>query len=920
MLFMRTSIDQITSINADNAELKSFGSVLAAGFAAFLLSACAPQNPTKPEQLNAGDHSPAGVAAAVQGGTGARHYALYECLRVCRVVHVVKSGAEVRRTIVASDLREFVTGESDAIDIAVTDAGAAVLAWTVALTTTNDYAYRYAVVAPGGAVNGPFDLSAPGQESINDVFRGALVKLSSGGGRVMSTYLVHKGEADVRLYYRQLLPAPTAASLLESNSSIGGSGYVAAPNIRVDRDGHSHLTWRAIRFGPTGVGFSVVRYARNSDAGSPPLARRTISTGDRAFEPDLALYEGGLSKHVWVAFRQGAGTAYTVLRLDDGAVTLSRTLSLSPTLIARGIEAPSISATADPSVALLAFRAAPPSAPVDVSDAYMWQTNEVAPTRLSMIGSVVRPRVVLLNNVAAVIAVASSIPDDPGLLVYDRVHGRTITLSGDIIRAFDIDAKDDTVAGAWIGKENAGSALRAFEARNNNTPQALIEVTTLSDTDVADEHISLREALRIANGAKTGGFSEAERVRLEAGGCIFDAAGVEIVGGCGKGITDTVALTRTLEGPLQLNATLPVINDSAPTYLLGPRAAYSGRGLVGPILPAAERVATSEAVSLPVTLDLSRFPSLNSVLVITSNNNIVSDIAVIGAQRGLLVRGSNNRIEGVRAYSVSLTGFEFDGGADNELISSGALPPGDIAGCPLGAQRVGVRVANGARGTIVSSVQTQCTTEHALVVAGASTVSTTVSGLTAAGDGVLVTDGARATNLTRVRVSDVPTAALDIRGGAVDTTISGLRAERVGSAVVSGDGASRTAWFGMFVAGHGPLPMDMATMGVADPPPVSIGGIDPFSLVVTGTGAAPGARVDVYLADSRTSLLLQIGITTADPDGTWRFVPDSPELVLFTRGISGCVRVGQTTADGSTEPGAPSCAYGQLLPLASRSP
>lgn len=890
------------------------------GCMAALLSACAPQNPTKPEQLNGIGHNAAVVAVAIQGGSGARHFALYECELLCRVVHVVKSAGLTRRTIVASGLRDDGYRAPDSIDIAVTDSGTAVLAWTATALPSSDVIYRYGVVTPDGVVNGPFDLSAAGQESSGTAVRALLVKLASGGTRVMAVYQVNESDSLMRLYYRQLLPAPAASSLLESTSGFGGNGYLAGAKIRVDRNGHTHLAWRAVRIGVPGVGFSVVRYARNVDAGSPPLALRTISAVDRAFEPDLALYEGSAGVRAWIAFREGEGTAISVLRLDDGAVTLRRTLSLSPTLVVSGVEAPSIAASPNENAAVLAFRAAPPRSELARSDVYVWHTNEAGPTQLSTIGRVMQPRIVMINNAAQLIAFASSDPDAPGLYVHDRINRRTIAMSSDLITMFDIDAIGDTVAGAWVGSADARSVRKAYEARNDNTPQALIEVTTLTDAVAPDDHISLREALRIANGAKKDGFSATERAQLEAGGCIFDGAGV-IAGGCGEGITDTVALTRTLEGPIRLISALPVINDSAPTYLRGPRPAYSGRVSAELIEPAmAERIAASDAVSQPVTLDLSNFASLDAVLVITSDGNLVSNLAVLGPKRGVLVRGNENRIEGVRAYSVSLTGFEIDGGAGNAIVSSGALPPGDIAGCPLGAQRAGVRVANGARGTYVSSVQTGCTTEHALVVEGASTVSTTVSGLTAAGDGVLVTDGARATNLTRVRVSDVPTAALDIRGGAVDTTISGLRAERVGSAVVSSDGASRTAWFGMFIVGHGPLPMDMATTGAADPPPVSISGIDPFSLVVTGTGAAPGARVDVYLVDSRTSLLLQIGITTADPDGTWRFVPDSAELVLFTRGISGCVRVGQTTADGSTEPGPPRCAYGQLLPLASRSP
>jgi hypothetical protein len=902
----------------------------------WVLSACAPQNSTKPTQLSAAGYQPEAVAADIQSDSGARHFVLYECDTRCQVVHIVKSGDQTRRTVVASNLlRVDMRYNDDSIDIAARAGGTAVVAWPE--LNAGAYLFRYAVVTQDGTVNGPFDLSAAGQTSTVIAGKSPTVKLAAGGVRVMAVYLVVDNRDQMRLFYRQLLAAPASASLLESTTSYGGPGYLASPKLRVDSLGHAHIAWRAVRVGAPGVGFTAIRYVRAVDAGSPTVAFQTLNPADTSVsEPDLALYDGSLGRKVWIAYHQrtriSGGPDEVVMnavRVDDGVVAMTRTLPLGGPVVTSGVVAPSIAATSNTAVAVLAFRAARSGSAVAAGDAYFWQTGEVTATRLSYLTQIARPIVGVVNGAAPLIAFASANPDAPGVFVYDRINDRTVYMSTDEVSKFDFEVRGAVASGAWLAGEPGRGPERALEARNDTTPQSLIEVTTLSDEVVPDAHISLREAMRIANGSKKDGFSAAERAQLEAGGCIFDL-GV-IVGGCGRGVTDTVALTRTLEGPIRLTSALPVISDSAPTYLRGPRPAYSrGLRLIEEV-PAADAVAVSigaaDAVSQPVSIDASNFPSLEAAIVISSDGNIVSNLGLFGAQRGVLIQADGNRIEDSRAYSVSVAGFEIDGGVENAIVASGALPLDANSACDAGAMPVGVRVHNGALRSNISRVATGCTTDRALVISGATTVSTTVSSLSAGGEsgpgsfdgarGVLV-NGARETKISTPNIVDVSGAAIEVDGGATDTTILGLRVDRVGSAITVGS-APRTSWLGVSARRYGPLPFDTGTLGAADPPPLVISNIDAIGLVISGTGAAPGARVDVYAVDPRTPQLVQIGITTAAADGTWRYAP--ADEVALIRGLFGsCMQVGQTTAAGSSELSELRCGYAQLLPLTSRSP
>jgi hypothetical protein len=95
-----------------------------------------------------------------------------------------------------------------------------------------------------------------------------------------------------------------------------------------------------------------------------------------------------------------------------------------------------------------------------------------------------------------------------------------------------------------------------------------LTVNSTADTSLVDSVLTLREALLVANGALTGPFTSAEQGQMS--GCTFNASGF-ITGGCGAGIADNILFASALgfRPVITLNSPLPVINDSAPTNILG---------------------------------------------------------------------------------------------------------------------------------------------------------------------------------------------------------------------------------------------------------------------------------------------------------------------------------------------------------------
>lgn len=100
-------------------------------------------------------------------------------------------------------------------------------------------------------------------------------------------------------------------------------------------------------------------------------------------------------------------------------------------------------------------------------------------------------------------------------------------------------------------------------------------VNSSADTVATDSVLTLREAIRVANGDTTGPFSAAEQAQL--GGCTFNGSGM-ITGGCGAGVFDNITFDLSVT-QVNLTSYLPYL-IAAGTWIDGnagvPRIDASG--------------------------------------------------------------------------------------------------------------------------------------------------------------------------------------------------------------------------------------------------------------------------------------------------------------------------------------------------------
>lgn len=217
----------------------------------------------------------------------------------------------------------------------------------------------------------------------------------------------------------------------------------------------------------------------------------------------------------------------------------------------------------------------------------------------------------------------------------------------------------------------------------------VITVSSVADTNLTDNFITLREALLIANGGITGPFTAAEQTFLA--GCTINGSGF-ITGGCGAGTVDTIQFTPTLgiAPVITITAALPAINDSAQTNLNG--AAFG----VYPII---------NAVSAGFNAD---------GLVISSSNNTIYGVTIVAAPRdGIRITGNSNTIDfdtTVRANTRH--GILIDGGDSNVIRNALIGTKGAIC---AGNGDTGIVLANGAVGNVVQDSVIGCNANGVIV-------------------------------------------------------------------------------------------------------------------------------------------------------------------------------------------------------------
>ena len=526
------------------------------------------------------------------------------------------------------------------------------------------------------------------------------------------------------------------------------------------------------------------------------------------------------------------------------------------------------------------------------------------------------------------------------MFVYDSVFSRTVTVATDPIcnvgycqENFDIAAHGDTLTGVWLAKKAGDANFRAYEARNDNTPQGYLPVTSLADTNLSDSALTLREAMLVANGTLTTSFSTVERGLLENGGCIFNGSGV-IIGGCGRGITDTVVITPGLAGTITLSAALPPINDTQPTVLLGPSRLDS--------------LAEDNLVAIDGRALLSTTP-LPAIFDVLSSGNDLSGWTLLNARRGVRVSGNDNKLAFLTIYSHSVAGLDIAGGDHNTLVFIFTNTPGSLEACDSGGNRAGMIMHSGAQSNTVGISLLSCAAEYGLILDGAATSHNRFMGVYFGGiagalggnqlGGVLIRNGANNNQFSGgyvrgnlgpgMTVRDSGQNLIDdvmvvsnsgpgvlIEGASAFNTLSGtLLVSNTTGIRHAGGGAN--FWTRLSVFANSGLGIDTGAAGVVDAPSLTFSGYNPASGQLSGTltyaGSPVTAQVEIYAAEADPTGYGEgrewLGSVVTTSDAAWTLTAPAGHT---------CVTAVVNMANGGSEFSQVFCRYVALLPLAMR--
>lgn len=276
-------------------------------------------------------------------------------------------------------------------------------------------------------------------------------------------------------------------------------------------------------------------------------------------------------------------------------------------------------------------------------------------------------------------------------------------------------------------------------------------VNGAGDLATANNFITLREAILLANGGTGGdgtstglGRNLTDNEKAQLSGCAFSGStdNWTITSGCGGGITDTIVFSLSVGVTITLGtASMPVINDSAPTIIDG--------------------------TAISPTLDTSGVSGSHNGLHISSNNNIIKSLGIANTSLSdFYVAGSANLLEGVWAWNAGANGIYIVG---NSNVITHAL----IGLASFGASSCGANYGNAGSGIYVTGALSN--------VIGYSVISCN------AGDGITLDNFAHGTTVIANEVGGSNLSnngnGLLITGGAHDNVIGSASSALDGSNV-----------------------------------------------------------------------------------------------------------------------------------------
>lgn len=224
-------------------------------------------------------------------------------------------------------------------------------------------------------------------------------------------------------------------------------------------------------------------------------------------------------------------------------------------------------------------------------------------------------------------------------------------------------------------------------------------VNSGSDNTTKDGSLTLREAILIANGG-TGGdgvgtglgrtLSDGEKAQINASPstCAFGGStgSWTITGGCGDGIADTIYFN--VYPGVTLLSYLPVINDTAPTTIIG-------------------------------NLGTKPYPVINASLIgshrglrISSNNNQIYNLTIQGAPLDdFYIDGNYNLLHEVRAWSAGSNGINLIGDHNTVESSQIGFDPYSSDGCAVqlnGNSFFGIYLTSGSQYNTIQNTDIGC--------------------------------------------------------------------------------------------------------------------------------------------------------------------------------------------------------------------
>lgn len=432
----------------------------------------------------------------------------------------------------------------------------------------------------------------------------------------------------------------------------------------------------------------------------------------------------------------------------------------------------------------------------------------------------------------------------------------------------------------------ASTALPPGPARASPLSGGTLKVTQdIPDgVSVGDSTLSLREAIRIANGSLGGPFSAVEQALMS--GCAFDGGG-NITGGCGAG-NDTIVFTPTLSS-VYLISDLPYITATGLTidgavntgHIIISGASGMNYGLV--VYANDVTIRNVSIVNIPGNAAIwlafaKRFELKNSEIGAPPGaSNCSFPSVALKPNRGVMIEGTGAsdavsaylagnvigcaRDAGVLVYNTGHVqiGVDHTGSSSRNWIGESA------GGVPLPNTNTGVRIS-AAPGTPTYGFQVLTNTiSHASSGKGidlAGIVDVLISGndISANSSGGIGVSPATSTTLRDNDIHDNGGPGVAFSGSffqAISNTVVGGRiSTNSGAGIIEYPGARNNAWRRLSTYDNGGLGIDKDALGAPD----NVGGLVITSVVRLGntitvsgklTSATAGHTyaIDVYRAD-----------------------------------------------------------------------